>query len=193
MQALAAGARPYAEARAFNVALVGETAHDVREVMIDGPAGLLRMSPFASARNGRRREAASNGETARRLTPSRPGSRAAARAAARRRLVRRTRHGEAPDATFDMLNSACAWSTPRQLITATPRPIALIKWLVADPRTALTRAGTRADKGPLARLPGRDRGALCRHAARPAGDRRRDHRGASRRAVDARDDRAGAR
>ena len=36
-------------------------------------------------------------------------------------------------------------------------------------------------------------GALRRHAARPAGDRRRDHRGPRRRAVDARDDRGCAR
>ena len=36
-------------------------------------------------------------------------------------------------------------SRPRQLITTTPRPIPLIKRLLADPRTAVTRAPTQAN------------------------------------------------
>jgi len=39
---------------------------------------------------------------------------------------------------------------PRQVITTTPRPIALLKRLVADPRTALTHAGTEANAFNLA-------------------------------------------
>ena len=39
---------------------------------------------------------------------------------------------------------------PRQVITTTPRPIALIKRLVADPSTVVTRAGTRANAYHLA-------------------------------------------
>jgi phage terminase large subunit-like protein len=38
---------------------------------------------------------------------------------------------------------------PRQIITTTPRPIALIKRLVADPRTAVTRAATQANAAHL--------------------------------------------
>ena len=38
---------------------------------------------------------------------------------------------------------------PRQLITTTPRPIALIKRLLADPRTAVTRAATHANAAHL--------------------------------------------
>src|SRR5207342_2562233 len=36
-----------------------------------------------------------------------------------------------------------------QLITTTPRPIALIKRLLADPRTAVTRASTHANAAHL--------------------------------------------
>ena len=55
-----------------------------------------------------------------------------------------------PDATFDMLQFGLRLGArPRQLITTTPRPIALIKRLVADPRTALTRAATQANKAFL--------------------------------------------
>jgi len=38
---------------------------------------------------------------------------------------------------------------PRQLITTTPRPTALIKQLIADPRTAVTRAATQVNAANL--------------------------------------------
>jgi phage terminase large subunit-like protein len=50
VRALAHGTPPYAEHRSLQIALVGETEHDVREVMIEGPAGLLRVSRAASLR-----------------------------------------------------------------------------------------------------------------------------------------------
>jgi phage terminase large subunit-like protein len=50
------------------------------------------------------------------------------------------------DATFDMLQFGLRLGArPRQLITTTPRPISLIKRLVADPRAAVTRAATHAN------------------------------------------------
>ncbi len=53
------------------------------------------------------------------------------------------RHAEA---TFDMLQFGLRLGErPRQVITTTPRPIALLKRLIADPSTAVTRAGTRAN------------------------------------------------
>ena len=52
------------------------------------------------------------------------------------------RHAEA---TFDMLQFGLRLGErPRQVITTTPRPIALLKRLIADPRTAVTRAGDGA-------------------------------------------------
>ena len=45
VRAQANGIAPYADQRALHIALVGETEHDVREVMIEGPAGLLHVSP----------------------------------------------------------------------------------------------------------------------------------------------------
>ena len=47
VRALALGRPPYADAPFRHIALVGETEHDVREVMIEGPAGLLRTAPRA--------------------------------------------------------------------------------------------------------------------------------------------------
>ena len=45
VRAMAHGICPYADRRSLQIALVGETEHDVREVMIEGPAGLLQISP----------------------------------------------------------------------------------------------------------------------------------------------------
>src|SRR5262249_31878006 len=54
------------------------------------------------------------------------------------------------DATFDMLQFGLRLGQrPRQLITTTPRPIPLIKRLLADPRTAVTRAPTQANTAHL--------------------------------------------
>ena len=50
------------------------------------------------------------------------------------------RHAEA---TFDMLQFGLRLGErPRQVITTTPRPIALLKRLIADPKTALSHAAT---------------------------------------------------
>ena len=58
------------------------------------------------------------------------------------------RHAEA---TFDMLQFGLRLGErPRQVITTTPRPIALIKRLISDPSTALTRAGSTANAHNLA-------------------------------------------
>ena len=46
VRAQACGTRPYADHRSVHIALVGETEHDVREVMIEGPSGLLRAAPY---------------------------------------------------------------------------------------------------------------------------------------------------
>ena len=51
------------------------------------------------------------------------------------------------EATFDMLQFGLRLGPrPRQLITTTPRPLPLIKRLLTDPRTRVTRAPTSANK-----------------------------------------------
>jgi phage terminase large subunit-like protein len=54
------------------------------------------------------------------------------------------------DAAFDMLQFGLRLGErPRQLVTTTPRPIPLIKRLLSDPRTAVTRAATQANAAHL--------------------------------------------
>ena len=145
-------ARLMPSAARLHIALVGETEHDVREVMIEGPAGLLRVSPRArAAAVDRRRAGGSNGRTARS---------AYAFSAEDPEQLRGPQFDAAwcdelakwryADATFDMLQFGLRLGArPRQLITTTPRPIALIKRLLADPRTAVTRASTHANAAYL--------------------------------------------
>src|SRR5438045_3171192 len=58
------------------------------------------------------------------------------------------RHAEA---TFDMLQFGLRLGRrPRQVITTTPRPLGLLKRLIAEPSTALTHAGTAANAFNLA-------------------------------------------
>jgi phage terminase large subunit-like protein len=53
--------------------------------------------------------------------------------------------------TFDMLQFGLRLgSGPRQLITTTPRPVPLLKRLIADPGTAIRRLSTQSNAGNLA-------------------------------------------
>ena len=151
VRAAAYGTTPYAERRHRHIALIGETEHDVREVMIEGVSGLLRISPrdqrplwFPT----RRRLEWPNGAVAQAFSAEDPEQLRGPQfdAAWCDELAKWRRAGDA----FDMLQFGLRLGArPRQLITTTPRPTALIKRLIADPRTAVTRAATHANAAHL--------------------------------------------
>jgi phage terminase large subunit-like protein len=152
VRALAHGHPPYADAPHAAIALVGETAHDVREVMIEGPSGILRTAPRSERPQWtgmRRRLEWPNGAVAYAFSAEDPEQlRGPQFDAAWCDELAKWRHVEA---TFDMLQFGLRLGArPRQLITTTPRPIPLIKRLLADPRTAVTRAPTQANADYLA-------------------------------------------
>jgi phage terminase large subunit-like protein len=130
-----------------HIALVGETEHDAREVMIEGVSGLLRIAPrderplwIAS----RRRLEWPNGAVAQVFSAEDPEQLRGPQfdAAWCDELAKWRR----ADDVFDMLQFGLRLGArPRQLITTTPRPTKLIKRLIADPRTAVTRAATHAN------------------------------------------------
>ena len=147
VRALALGLPPYAEAPHGHIALVGETAHDVREVMIEGASGLMRAGPWRerpiwSPTRGRLEW--QNGAVAQAFSAEDPEAlRGPQFDAAWCDELAKWRRAE--DA-FNMLQFGLRLGPrPRQLITTTPRPTALIKRLLADPRTAVTRAATQAN------------------------------------------------
>ena len=134
------------------IALVGETARDVREVMVEGVSGLLAVHPFCERPEwepSRGLVTFKNGAIAQAFSAEDPDSlRGPQFSAAWCDELAKWRHAEA---TFDMLQFGLRLGTrPRQVITTTPRPIALLKRLIADPTTALTHAGTEANAYNLA-------------------------------------------
>lgn len=129
------------------IALVGETEHDVRAVMVEGVSGLLSVHPHwerPTWQPSLRRLAWKNGAVAEIFSAENYESlRGPQFTAAWCDELAKWRQAEA---TFDMLQFGLRLGErPRQVITTTPRPIALLKNLMADPSTALTRAGTVAN------------------------------------------------
>ncbi len=151
VRALTHARAPYAQRHYRRIALVGETAHDVREVMIEGPAGLLRISPRAERplwQPSRRRLEWRNGAVAEAFSAEDPESLRGPQfeAAWCDELAKWSN----ADAAFDMLQFGLRLGPrPRQLITTTPRPIPLLTRLIADPRAAVTRASTHANAAHL--------------------------------------------
>jgi phage terminase large subunit-like protein len=134
------------------IALVGETEHDVREVMVEGVSGLLavhrhRERPKWNPTRGRLKW--KNGAVAQVFTAENyERLRGPQFSAAWLDELAKWRHAEA---TFDMLQFGLRLGgRPRQVVTTTPRPISLLKRLIADPRTAVTHAGTVANAFNLA-------------------------------------------
>ena len=129
-----AWANRVANAGVFPIALIGETEHEVREVMIEGVSGVLRAHepgkrPVWSP--SRRRVEWPNGAYAQAFSAEDPESlRGPQFAAAWCDELAKWKRAEA---AFDMLQFGLRLGDrPRQVITTTPRPTALIKRLVKD-------------------------------------------------------------
>jgi phage terminase large subunit-like protein len=134
------------------IALIGETEHEAREVMVEGVSGLLavhKRSERPRWTSSRRRVRWKNGAIAEIFSAEDPESlRGPQFSGAWCDELAKWRHAEA---TFDMLQFGLRLGTrPRQVVTTTPRPIALLKRLIDGPRTAVTHAGTVVNAGNLA-------------------------------------------
>ena len=145
------GLRPFADWRHGNIALVGETFADVREVMIDGPSGIRTIARGSRPRFEavRRRLLWDNGAVAQVFSAEDPESlRGPQFEAAWLDEFGKWRNAEA---TFDMLQFGLRLGLrPRQLVTTTPRPLPALKRLLADPNVAVTRLRTEDNAGNLA-------------------------------------------
>lgn len=143
--------RQRVEAGARWVGMAGRTAGDVRDTMMEGPAGLLSVFP--------RRQRPLYEPSKRRVT-FHTGA------------IGILRSADEPD-QFRGPQYDCAWAdeiaswqyeeswdqmmfglrlgtNPRVVVTTTPRPTPLIKSLIKDPNTVLTRGSTFENKGNLA-------------------------------------------
>ena len=135
----------------LRIALVAETLGDAREVMIDGASGLARiarqMRPVVEI--SRRRLVWPNGAIAQIFSSEDPESlRGPQFHLAWCDELAKWKHA---DETFDMLQFALRLGDdPRQVVTTTPRPVPLLKRLMADGETVLTRMATSANAAHLA-------------------------------------------
>ena len=147
IRGLALGLPGYALTPVGRIALVGETTSQVRDVMVEGVSGILsvhRPDERPLWEPSRRRLEWPNGATAQTFSAEDPESlRGPQFEAAWLDELAKWPHSEE---TFDMLQFGLRLGEhPRQMVTTTPRAVPILRRLLGDPRTALTRAATLAN------------------------------------------------
>src|ERR1700754_1027287 len=152
VRAQALGLPPFATEKAARIALVGETEHDVREVMIEGVSGLLAVHGWHERptwQPSRKRLEWSDGQVAQVFSAEDPESlRGPQFSCAWSDEMAKWRYAEK---AFDMLQFGLRLGAqPRQLITTTPRHTTLLKRLIENPTSVVTRATTRDNANNLA-------------------------------------------
>jgi len=151
VRAVALARKSYGEP-ARQIALVGESIADVREVMIEGVSGLLAIHTRGERPRwepSRRRLEWPNGAVAYAFSADDPESlRGPQFDAAWCDELCKWRRAES---AFDMLQFGLRLGrNPRSAITTTPRPVPLLKRLLVDPLTVVSRAATKANAFQLA-------------------------------------------
>lgn len=133
------------------IAFIGETAADVRDTMIDGESGILNISPPSfrpKHEASKRRLTWPNGAYATLFSGDAP------------QQLRGPNHDTAwvdelakfkyPELTWDNLEFGLRLGeNPQSLVTTTPRPMPIIKKLMADPQTIITNGHTDENRGNL--------------------------------------------
>ncbi|WFS03003.1 DNA-packaging protein [Rhizobium tumorigenes] len=134
----------------LHIALVAETLGDAREVMIDGVSGICRIARLKRPdfEISRRRLVWPNGAVAQIFSSEDPESlRGPQFHFAWCDELAKWKHGQE---TFDMLQFGLRLGEhPQQLVTTTPRPVPLLKNLLADAGTVVTRLSTLSNAGNL--------------------------------------------
>lgn len=146
------GPRPLDPGRAKRVALVGETVDQVREVMVFGESGILACSPPDRRpvwEATRKRLVWPNGAVAQVFSAHEPESLRGPQfdAAWVDELAKWKRGAEA----WDQLQFALRLgSHPRQVVTTTPKNVAVLKAILKNPSSVVTHAPTEANRAYLA-------------------------------------------
>ena len=152
VRGMVAGRAPFAGQPAGRIALVGETFADAREVMVEGVSGILAISPRRERpvwQPSRRRLEWANGAVAQLFSAADPESLRGPQfdAAWADELAKWPQ----AEATWDMLQFGLRLGDrPRQVVTTTPRSVPLLKQLMGDKRTKMTRMSTADNRGNLA-------------------------------------------
>jgi phage terminase large subunit-like protein len=153
VRAMALGLWPEAGARSERIAIIGPTFDEVRIVMIEGKSGLLAIHEAderPAYEPSKRLLTWPNGSIAQIFSADDPeGLRGPQFDAAWCDELAKWKHAEA---VWDMLAFALRLGhNPRVAITTTPRPTPLLKRLLADAATAVSRTRTSDNRAFLAR------------------------------------------
>lgn len=136
---------------ARRIALVGETAADVRDVMVEGPSGLLSIAPPWDRpiyEPSKRRLTWANGAIAMTFSADDPEQlRGPEFDTAWADEIAKWRRPETWD---NLLFGLRIGVDPRVVATTTPKPVPLVKMLVRDPACVVTRGATEENRRNLA-------------------------------------------
>jgi len=146
------GDTPLSRGRCSHIALVAETAPDARDVMVEGPAGLLACHPKEFRPKyypSKRAVVWENGAQAILFNAVEPDQlRGPQFDGAWLDELAKWRYAQQ---TFDQLQFGLRLGKkPRQIITTTPKPIPLIRKLVIDPTVHVTKGRTMDNSDNLA-------------------------------------------
>ena len=152
VRAKALGIAPLGREPARRIALIGETLGDVRRVMIDGVSGLLAIHSDGDRPELEISKAQlvwPNGAIAQMFSAEDPDSlRGPQFDAAWCDELAKWRRAEE---TWDMLQFGMRLgNSPSIAVTTTPRPLQMLKAIMDDPATVITRAATTANAAHLA-------------------------------------------
>ena len=152
VRSLVEGETPLAPGRRRRIALLAQTAEQARDVMVLGESGLMACAPPGwrpTLTHTRRRLVWPNGAEARLFSAADPDSlRGPQFDAAWCDEAAKWREGEAAWANLSL--ALRLGDDPRACVTTTPRPVPLVRALLADPATAVTRMRTEENAAHLA-------------------------------------------
>jgi phage terminase large subunit-like protein len=152
VRAWASGGTPLGRGRYGRIALVAETAADARDVMVEGESGILAVHPLDFRplyEPSKRRLTWPNGAVATLYNAVEPDQlRGPQHDAAWCDELAKWRYVQE---TWDQLQFGLRLGdNPRQVITTTPRPLAVLRQIMSDPRTVTTRGSTYDNRSNLA-------------------------------------------
>lgn len=151
VRSMVCGPTPLAKGRSSRVALVAETAADARDVLVEGDSGVMAVHPKdyrPTYEPSKRRLTWPNGAVATLYNATEPDQlRGPQHDLAWLDELAKWRYAQE---TWDMLQFGLRLGEPQQLITTTPRPIVLLRQIMADSKTVITRGSTYDNKANLA-------------------------------------------
>ena len=151
VRSITCGRTPLSRGTHSRIAIIAETAADARDVLADGPSGILSVHPKEfrpKYESSKRRLTWPNGATATLFNATEPDQlRGPQFDAAWSDEMAKWRHAQE---TYDMLSFGLRLGNDvRHVITTTPRSIPILREIIGDPSTVVTRGSTYDNRANL--------------------------------------------